>query len=77
MATVHFPTREQNESNMAVNYIFIDNYKFVKYTISPIYNGLSDNDSQLLTITNSMDLNNSRGHQLLGHSIVSQHFMKP
>jgi hypothetical protein len=30
MATVHFSTRVQNESNMAINYIFIDNYKFTK-----------------------------------------------
>jgi hypothetical protein len=38
MATVHFPTRVQNESNMPVDYIFIDNYKFTKYTVSPVYN---------------------------------------
>jgi hypothetical protein len=32
--------------------MFIDNYKFTKYTLSPIYNGFSDHDAQLLTITN-------------------------
>jgi hypothetical protein len=52
MATVHFLTRVKNESNMAIDYIFIDNYKFTKYTVSPIYYGLSDHDIQLLTITN-------------------------
>jgi hypothetical protein len=52
MATVHFPTRIQNQSNMAVDNtcIFTDNYKFTKYTVSPIYNGLSDHDAQLLTL---------------------------
>jgi hypothetical protein len=38
MATVHFPTRVQNESNMAIDYIFIDNQ-------------ISDHEAQLLTIT--------------------------
>jgi hypothetical protein len=49
-ATVHFPTRVQNQSNMAIDTIFIDNYKFTKYNVSPIYNGLSDHDAKLLTI---------------------------
>jgi hypothetical protein len=47
-ATVHFPTRVQNESNVAINYIFIDNYKFTKYTVSLIYiyiMGYSDHDN--------------------------------
>jgi hypothetical protein len=39
MATVHFPTRVQNESKMAIDYIFIGNDKFTKYAVSPIYNG--------------------------------------
>jgi hypothetical protein len=51
-ATVRFPTRIQNESNMALDYIFIDNYKFTKYTVSSVYKGLSDHDAQLLIITN-------------------------
>jgi hypothetical protein len=50
MATVHFPTSVQNLSNTAIDNIFIDNYKFTKYTVFPIYNGLSDHDYQLLTI---------------------------
>jgi hypothetical protein len=45
MATVHFPTRIQNESNTAIDYIFIENYKFTKYIVSPIYSGLSDHDA--------------------------------
>jgi hypothetical protein len=79
MATVHFPTRVQNESNIAVDYLLIVNYKFTKYTVFPIYNGLSDHDAQLLTITNYLcgAEQYSRGHQMLGHSIVSQHFMEP
>jgi hypothetical protein len=57
---VNFPTRVQNEFNMAIDYIFIDNYKFTKYTVSLIYNGLSDHDAQLLTITNSMEPSTTR-----------------
>jgi hypothetical protein len=49
-ATVHFPTRVQNQSNMPIDSTFINNYKFTKYTVSAIYNGLSNHDSQLLTI---------------------------
>jgi hypothetical protein len=41
-AAVHFPTRIQNQSNTALDNIFIHNYKFTKYTASPIYSGLSD-----------------------------------
>jgi hypothetical protein len=52
MATVNFHTWVQNESNMAIYYIFIDTYKFTKYTVSPSYNGFSDHDAQFLTITN-------------------------
>jgi exonuclease III len=49
-ATVKFPTRVQNQSSTAIDNIFINNYKFTKYTVSPIYNGLLDHDAQLLTI---------------------------
>jgi hypothetical protein len=49
-ATVHFPTRVQNQSCRAIDNIFIDKYTFTKSTASPIYNGLSDHDAQLLTI---------------------------
>jgi hypothetical protein len=41
-ATVHFSTRVLNQSNTAIDNILTDNYKFTKYTVSPIYNGLSD-----------------------------------
>jgi hypothetical protein len=44
-STVDFPSRVQNQSSTA-----IDNYKFKKYTVSAIYNGLSNHDAQLLTI---------------------------
>jgi alpha-amylase/alpha-mannosidase (GH57 family) len=61
---VHFPTRVQNQSNTAIDSIFIDNYKFTKYTVSPIYNGLSDHDAQLLIIS---DIN----LQTVNHHIYS------
>jgi hypothetical protein len=49
-ATVHFPTRIQNQSNTAIDNILIDNSKFTKYIVSPVYNELSDHDAHLLTI---------------------------
>jgi hypothetical protein len=41
--------RGQNSST-AIDNIFIDNYKFINYTVSPLHNGLSDHDAQLLII---------------------------
>jgi hypothetical protein len=49
-ATVHFPTRTKNQSSTAIDNIFIDIYKFINYSVSPLYNGLSDYDAQLLKI---------------------------
>jgi hypothetical protein len=63
-AAVHFPTRVQNQSCRAIDNIFTDKYKFTQYTASPIYNGLSDHDAQLLTIK---DIN----LQTLNHSSYS------
>jgi hypothetical protein len=48
MATVDFLTRVQNQSNTAIDNIFIDNYKFTKYNVSPIYNGLMDYQIMML-----------------------------
>jgi exonuclease III len=44
-----FPPRVQNQSNTVMDIKFIDNYKFTEYNVSPIYNGLSDNEAQFLT----------------------------
>jgi hypothetical protein len=49
-ATVHLPTRSQGYSSTATDNIFIDTYKFINYTASPLRNGLSDHDAQLLII---------------------------
>ena len=49
-AIVKFPTRTQSLSSTAIDNLFIDTYKFLNFTVSPLYNGLSDHDAQLLTI---------------------------
>jgi hypothetical protein len=49
-AIVHFPTRSQGYSSTAIDNIFNDTYKFIDYTASPLHNGLSDHDAQLLII---------------------------
>jgi hypothetical protein len=49
-AIVHFPTRTKNQPSTAIDNIFIDIYKFINYSLSPLYNGLSDHDAQLLKI---------------------------
>ena len=49
----NFPTRVQNTSATAIDNIFIDISQFESYSVTPILNGLSDYDAQLLII--SMD----------------------
>ena len=44
-AMVHFPTRSQGYSSTAIDNIFIDSYKFINYTASPLHNGLTDHPS--------------------------------
>jgi hypothetical protein len=51
-AIVYFPTRSQGHSNTAIDNIFIDTYKFINFTVSPLHNGLSDHDAQVLKINN-------------------------
>ena len=59
-AIVTFPTRSQGISSTTIDNIFIDNSKISNYTVSPVFNGLSDHDAQLLTIK---DTNlQSQGH---------------
>ena len=49
-AIVYFPTRSQGYSSTAIDNIFIDTYKFINFIVSPLYNGLSDHEVQLLKI---------------------------
>jgi len=51
-STVYFPTRIQNNAATAIHNIFINTSKFDDYAISPIINGFSDHDAQLITINN-------------------------
>jgi hypothetical protein len=57
----HFPTRSQGYSSTAIDNIFIDTYKLINYTASPLHNGLSDHDAQLLIINDvNLQLQNHR-----------------
>jgi hypothetical protein len=49
-STIHFPTSNQNRSDTATNYIFIDTFAFTNCKIIPIINGLSDHKARLLII---------------------------
>ena len=51
-AIVYFPTRSEGYSKTAIDNIFIDTYKFINFTVSPLHNGLSDHDAQVLKINN-------------------------
>ena len=51
--TVDFATRIQNKSSRAIDIIFVDNSRLGSTIISPLINGLSDHDAQLLTINNT------------------------
>ena len=47
---IHFPTRNQNGSNTAIDNIVTDILAFSNFKIIPIINGLSDHSAQLLII---------------------------
>jgi hypothetical protein len=47
---VDFPTRITESSSTAIDNFFMDKGKNSKYSIRPIYNGLSDHDAQLLVL---------------------------
>lgn len=44
------PTRIQNKSSTAINNVCIGTFKINNYSISSLFNGLSDNDTQLVMI---------------------------
>jgi hypothetical protein len=48
---INFPTRVQNTSSTAIDNIFIDVSQFENYTVTPLLNGLSDHEAQLLKIS--------------------------
>jgi len=54
---MYFPTRIANNSTTLFDNIFVDNRR--KYTIQLCINGLSDHDTQLITLHNfSLPINN-------------------
>jgi hypothetical protein len=50
--TINFATSIQNNSSTAVDNIFVDKSRINLSSISTTINGLSDNDSQILTTEN-------------------------
>jgi exonuclease III len=53
---INFLTRVQNTASTAIDSIFIDVSQFESYTVTPITNGLSDLDEQLLKISTEYTL---------------------
>jgi len=51
ISIINFPMRVQNTSATARDNIFIVVSQFESYTITPLLNGLSDHDAQLLIIS--------------------------
>jgi len=47
---ITFPTRIQNTSATATDNMFLDPLRLKDHLVTPIYNGLSDHNAQLLTI---------------------------
>jgi len=72
---VDFPTRISESSFAAIDNFFMDEGKNAKYTISPIYNGLSDHDAQLLVL-HDVVINNQIPHsttlRLINESTIAQ-----
>ena len=54
---MYFPTRIANNSITLMDKIFVVNRR--KYTVQPCINGLSDHDTQLLTLNNVSIPNNN------------------
>ena len=50
--TVNFVTGIQNSSSTAIDNIFVDNSRINLSSVSPIINGLSNHDAQILTVKN-------------------------
>jgi len=50
--TVNFATRLQNNPSMAIDNIFVDKCKINFSSASPIINGLSNHNAQILTTEN-------------------------
>jgi hypothetical protein len=61
---VNFPTRTTESSSTAIDNFFKDKGKNAKYSISPIYNGLSDQDAQLLVLHSAI-INNHNPHSTI------------
>jgi hypothetical protein len=57
--TVTFPTRFDQNSCSATDNIFIDTSKFEDYFIYPLSNGLSDHDTQIITLKGPYNILNS------------------
>jgi hypothetical protein len=54
LSIVDFPTRIQNTSKSATDNIFVDYSRLETFKITPICNGISDHDAQLLLIHDIM-----------------------
>jgi len=50
-STVYFPATLQNKSATTIDNIIIDTSKFPNYVVSHLYTGLSDHDTQLITLS--------------------------
>jgi len=61
---VDFPMRITESSSTAIDNFFMDKGKNAKYSISPIYNGLSDHDAQLLVLHDAI-INNQIPHSTI------------
>lgn len=56
---VKFPSRIQNNSQSAIDNIFINTFKFSSFSVYPIINGLSDHDTQCIVIHNIFEQNSN------------------
>ena len=69
---INFPTRIQNTSSTAIDNISIDVSQFESYTVSPVTNGVSDHDAQLLKISTEYTLVPVNEFKMLG-KLISIH----
>ena len=50
ISVINFPTRIKNNSSSLIDNIFLDTTKLGKFSTSPVVNGLSDHDAQMLEL---------------------------
>ena len=70
---IDFPTRTNNTTGTAIDYVFINEFKHANYKIYSSINGLSDHDAQILSLPDTSISNN--GNELYTYREINAHLL--